>query len=260
MMYIYIYIYICTVLYKRAADDYPLSSRIHFTKALPSFCVSKLEWLQVLPTSALRSAHLTRAALLILYFLMFGAKVMVGFILYFVFMAQQTQVGHGFFMITLTRHPFVFLQTSDRLDAETYTWQHTTLRTDIYTPGGILNSSPSKRAAADRNLKPHGHWNGRLDIIAFKIIWLLVLCMSSLSLARVECFNNFSYILVVTSCLEFCIGRLISCHPLFLSQVVCLCRLYSSECLIIFFLTSVYGIIGSVFVRCVGNCYMLHLL
>jgi hypothetical protein len=89
-IYIYIYIYVCTciLLYKRAANNYPLFSRMHFTKTLPSSCVSKLEWLQISPTSAHSCAHPTRAAILILYFLMFGAKIMIGFILYFVLMAQ----------------------------------------------------------------------------------------------------------------------------------------------------------------------------
>jgi hypothetical protein len=44
------------------------------------------------------------------------------------------------------------LWTSDQQVAETSTWQHTTLTTDIHAPGGIRTHNPSMRAAADLQL------------------------------------------------------------------------------------------------------------
>jgi hypothetical protein len=35
--------------------------------------------------------------------------------------------------------------------------------TNIHAPGGIRIHDPSKRAAADPRLKPHGHWDRRFD-------------------------------------------------------------------------------------------------
>ena len=52
-------------------------------------------------------------------------------------------------------HSVVLLCTSDRPVAETYTSQHSQ-ETDIHTPGGIRTHNPSKRAAADQLLRPHG--------------------------------------------------------------------------------------------------------
>ena len=69
-------------------------------------------------------------------------------------------------------------------------------------PGGIRNPSPSKRVPADPRLRPRGHWNRRLDIITLKIKWLLISCMSSMSLVRVESFINYSCIVAVTSRLK----------------------------------------------------------
>jgi len=50
--------------------------------------------------------------------------------------------------------------TSDRSDAETSTWQHTTLTTDIHAPGGIRTHNSSKPAAADPLLRPRGTGHG----------------------------------------------------------------------------------------------------
>ena len=52
--------------------------------------------------------------------------------------------------------------TSDKLVAETSTWQHTTLTTDIHAAGGIRTHNLSRRAAADRRLRPRGHCDRRL--------------------------------------------------------------------------------------------------
>jgi hypothetical protein len=149
---------------------------------------------------------------------------MIDIILFFGRMALQAVVGQGFLIIkallspSKTRHPVGLLWTSDEPDAETYTLQHTTLRTEFYAPGGIRNPNPSKRAAADPCLRPHGHRNRQLDITALKIMWLLCSCMSSMSLARGESFINYSYILAVTNRLKFFYGRSISYRPLFLHR------------------------------------------
>jgi len=53
--------------------------------------------------------------------------------------------------------------TSDRPFAEISSWQHTTLTTDIHVPGGIRTRNSSKRAAADRHLRPRGHRHRQLQ-------------------------------------------------------------------------------------------------
>jgi hypothetical protein len=59
-----------------------------------------------------------------------------------------------------TPHSVGLLWTSDQPVAETSTWQHTTLTTDRHTcPRRIRTRNPSKRAAADRRLRPRGHWD-----------------------------------------------------------------------------------------------------
>jgi hypothetical protein len=59
-----------------------------------------------------------------------------------------------------TPHSVGLLWMRDQLVAETSTWQHTTLTRDRYLcPGGIRTDNPSKRAAADPRLRPHGHWD-----------------------------------------------------------------------------------------------------
>jgi hypothetical protein len=56
--------------------------------------------------------------------------------------------------------------TSDQLVAETSTWQHTTLKTNIYALGGIRNNDLSRRAVVDLRLRLRGHWD-RL----YRTIW-----------------------------------------------------------------------------------------
>ena len=48
---------------------------------------------------------------------------------------------------------------SDQLVAETFTWQHTILETDIHAPGGIRTNNPSRRASANLRLRPRSHWD-----------------------------------------------------------------------------------------------------
>lgn len=79
-----------------------------------------------------------------------------------------------------------------------------------------------------------------------------------MSLARVEFFINYSYILAVTRRLEFYMGiQLLVIHYFYHKGFGVM--LHPSECFILFFLTSISGIIASAFVRCVGNCYKLRL-
>jgi len=61
------------------------------------------------------------------------------------------------------------LWTSDQLVAETSTWQHTTLTTNIHAPGGIRTHNLSKRAAADLRLRPHGYWDRLCYLISLTI-------------------------------------------------------------------------------------------
>jgi hypothetical protein len=104
-------------------------------------------------------------------------------------MTQQSLVVQGFFIIEDSRshsdtpHSIGLLWTSDRPDAETSTWQHATLTTDINVPGSIRTRNPSKRVTANPRLRPHGHQN-RLSfppylshrlLISFLWIYLVLL-------------------------------------------------------------------------------------
>jgi hypothetical protein len=70
-------------------------------------------------------------------------------------MAQQFLVGQGFLIIEASRshsgtpHSLGYLWTSDQPEAETSTWQHTTLTKGIHAPGGIRTRNPSKRTVAE---------------------------------------------------------------------------------------------------------------
>jgi hypothetical protein len=68
----------------------------------------------------------------------------------------QPPVGQGLLIIEASRshsdtpQSVGLLWTSDQPDAETSTWQHTTLTTDIHAIDGIRPSNSSKRSALDR--------------------------------------------------------------------------------------------------------------
>jgi len=81
-------------------------------------------------------------------------------------MAQRPLVGQGLSVVEATRslpdapHSVVLLCTSDQPDAETSTWQHTTItnrQTYIHAAGGIRTRNPKKRAATNPRLRPRGH-------------------------------------------------------------------------------------------------------
>jgi hypothetical protein len=54
-----------------------------------------------------------------------------------------------------TPHSVQLFWTSDHPDAETSTWQHTTLKTRTHTPGGIRARNPSRPYTLDRG---HCNW------------------------------------------------------------------------------------------------------
>jgi hypothetical protein len=81
-------------------------------------------------------------------------------------MAQQPLLGQGLLIIEAswshldTPHSVGLFWTSDQPDAETSTWQHTTLTRDIHPClGGIRTRNPSKQEAADPSLRPRDHWD-----------------------------------------------------------------------------------------------------
>ena len=79
------------------------------------------------------------------------------------FMAQQPLVGQGLVIIQASRshsdtpHSVRLLFTSDRSEAQTSTWQHTTLTRDIFVPGGIRTSNTSKQAVANPRIRPRAY-------------------------------------------------------------------------------------------------------
>ena len=73
-------------------------------------------------------------------------------------MALRPNAGHGLLSLEVSRshsldapYSVGLLWTSDQPDAETSTWHHTTLTTDIHAPGGIRTHNLSRRAALDRS-------------------------------------------------------------------------------------------------------------
>jgi hypothetical protein len=55
--------------------------------------------------------------------------------------------------------------TSDQLVAETSTWQHTTLATDIHASGGIRTHNLGRPVTADPLLRPRGHWDRQINLL-----------------------------------------------------------------------------------------------
>jgi hypothetical protein len=90
-------------------------------------------------------------------------------------MARQPYMGLGLFVSsrfnghTHSRHTTLVRTPLDegparRTDLYLTTTQHSQ-ETDIHAPGGIQAHDPSKRAAEDPRLRPHGHWERRyMDI------------------------------------------------------------------------------------------------
>ena len=87
--------------------------------------------------------------------------------------AQQSLVGQGLLIIEAsllhsdTPHSVGLLWTSDQPDAETCTWQHTTLTRDRHPCShGIRTRNPRKRAAVDPRLRPRFHRDRHLTQLA----------------------------------------------------------------------------------------------
>jgi hypothetical protein len=93
-------------------------------------------------------------------------------------------VGQGLLIIEASRshsdtpYSVGLIWTSDQLDAENSTWQHTTLtRGNVHVSGGIRSRNPSKQAAANPRLRRPGHWdrlcmqslNTKLLVVIFAI-------------------------------------------------------------------------------------------
>ena len=69
-----------------------------------------------------------------------------------------------------TPHSVGILWNSDQPDAETSTWQHTTLtrETDICTPVEIRTRNPTKRSVADPCLRRRDHWDRLKPYLPFE--------------------------------------------------------------------------------------------
>jgi hypothetical protein len=80
-------------------------------------------------------------------------------------MAQQPYSGLSCFTAHITRshsdtpQSVGLLRTSDRPDAESSTWQHTTFTRDIQDRSEIRTCNPSKRTAANPRIRRRGHWD-----------------------------------------------------------------------------------------------------
>jgi hypothetical protein len=83
----------------------------------------------------------------------------------YLFLARKSPVGQGVLIHEASRshsdapQPVGLLWTSDMLVAETSTWQHTTLTTNIDAPGGIRTHNLSRGAATDLRLRRRGNWD-----------------------------------------------------------------------------------------------------
>jgi hypothetical protein len=75
-------------------------------------------------------------------------------------------------------HSARLLWTRDQPDAETSTFQHTTLTTDIHAPSGIQTLNPSKRAASDPCLRQSGY-RDRLQSTYKTMFWRFINCKFS---------------------------------------------------------------------------------
>ena len=92
-------------------------------------------------------------------------------ITYCLFLARQPPVGDSLLNHEVSRshndapQSVGLLWTSDHPVAETSTWQHTTLTTNIHAPGGIRTHDFSRRVAVDLRLRPRGHWDRQLRTV-----------------------------------------------------------------------------------------------
>jgi hypothetical protein len=104
-----------------------------------------------------------------------------------------------------TPHSVGLLWMSDQSEAETSTWQHTTLTWDrLSCPSGIGTRKPSKRAAAVPRLRPRGPGNGSEIFTAgnYKLTLLLLLLTHRFSERNVICFSLAAKLFLLSKDLE----------------------------------------------------------
>jgi hypothetical protein len=95
-------------------------------------------------------------------------------VLIFFSMVQQSLVGQGLLIIEASRshsdtsHSVGLLWTSDQPNAETSTWQNTTLTRYRHPCHRIRTRNPSKQTAADPHLRPRGYWDQCTHILSCK--------------------------------------------------------------------------------------------
>ena len=91
-----------------------------------------------------------------------GAWVEVPYVIFVLLRCSPMRAMASSFLRFSRSHnaPLGLLWTSDKLVAETSTWQHTKLtKTNIHAPGGFRTHNLSRRAAADIRLRSHGQWD-----------------------------------------------------------------------------------------------------
>jgi hypothetical protein len=120
----------------------------------------------------------SRASSFVLFFLLLLLRFL--FLLVLFNLVQQFPLGQDILIIEDSRsqsdtpQSVRLLCTGDRPDAETSTWQHTTLTTDRHPrPRGIWIHCPIRRAAADPRHRPRSHWDRpALALLVFLITLL----------------------------------------------------------------------------------------
>jgi len=85
------------------------------------------------------------------------------FIYFFFYHDRTAPVGQGILIVKASRshsdthHSVGLVWKSDQPDAETSTWQHTTLTTDKHPR--LKQDNPSKWAPVEPRITPRGHWD-----------------------------------------------------------------------------------------------------
>jgi len=97
--------------------------------------------------------------------------------------------------------PVGLLWMSDPPVSETSTWQRTTRKTDKYPcPCGIRTHNLSRREAADRRLRPRGHWGRVVHLIKKK---------TTGSKVTTQCLNTYTVIMLIASAIYKVVSSII---------------------------------------------------
>ena len=113
--------------------------------------------------------------------------------LFFSCMAQQPLVGQGLLIIEDSRshsdtpHSLGLLWTSDQLDAETSTWQQTTLTTDMNGPGRDSNPQPQQPQTRDWDCAATGIGKLRFRVEDNMSIILLIILEPIIAVHVIPC-------------------------------------------------------------------------